>query len=124
MSEIDVKFCSYMISVYDLKSVDNYIPRLCELNERKNCKDISDCYYKQLQQLKAENEVLQSLNDFNVQKIETLEAENEELKEVIYDALDDFNGEYGTDEYDRLLVRASKHKIDISDFGEILYGKE
>ena len=49
-----------------------------------NCVDvkIEDCHYKQLQQLKAENESLKSLNDFNVQKIETLEAENEELKEI------------------------------------------
>lgn len=59
MSKIDVKDCSYMISVYDLKSANNYIPRLCELNERKNCKDISNCYYKQLYKSREENKDLE-----------------------------------------------------------------
>lgn len=99
--EIDVSKCRrYM-------SIDGCCLASYEENELGGswefCKDNPNCYYKQLQQLKQENE---------------------ELKKVIYDALDDFNGEYGTDEYDRLLVRASRLKIDISDFGEILYGKE
>lgn len=56
----------------------------------------SDEYLKVVvenKQLKAENEGLQSLNDFNVQKIETLEAENEELKEKLEQADEDIKAE-------------------------------
>lgn len=70
MSEIDVSKCEF-------KYKDS-----CCLYDEEKCKYIKDCYYKQLQQLKQENEGLESLNDFNVQKIETLEAENEELKKL------------------------------------------
>lgn len=49
--------------------------------EAEFCKKVIFETRNYITKLKAENEGLQSLNDFNMQKIETLEAENDELKE-------------------------------------------
>lgn len=104
MNEIDISKCKYL--EYELEEDGNYY-YFCKIAPKgtdEQCHNFKDCYYKQLQQLKQENEKLstqnyyldianlglaeeneglQSLNDFNVQKIETLEAENEELKKQV-----------------------------------------
>ena len=48
------------------------------------CDDLPECEFKYIEELKAENEILKSQLDFEVQKKEVLEAENERLKKVAF----------------------------------------
>lgn len=67
--EIDVSKCEF-------KYKDS-----CCLYDEKKCKYIKDCYYKQLQQLKIENELLKNERTIDLRnQLEQLKAENEELK--------------------------------------------
>lgn len=81
--EIDVSGCEHFYQYDQCKNTCHWFGTPCEWVDTK------ECTYKQLQQLMQENEGLQSLNDFNVQKIETLQTENDELCTAIRNELHD-----------------------------------
>lgn len=78
--DCNIGMCAYMFNCNGL--IDDL---------EKHCIDNPNCYFKQLQQLKKENEELKSLLDFEAQKSETYQQENEELKEKV-ERLDKITG--------------------------------
>lgn len=86
MSEIDVSKCIFFDkSIYAIEGKLNF----CIVNH-DNCYKFKDCYYKQLQQLKAALD--NTYNDREELKGEynKLKAENEELKEAYCNGLDEY----------------------------------
>ena len=80
---VDVSECEYRTDIHKelladgkIKIFENYC-QICN----DGCYAI-DCYYKQLQRMKEENDGLKSQLDFEIQKRETVEAENEGLNRL------------------------------------------
>lgn len=86
-SKEECEFCKddcYYVQLQRFKAErDLLLSQLVILDGEDVTVQITQEQFEEYNKLKAENESLQSLNDFNVQKIETLEVENEELRKYI-----------------------------------------
>lgn len=116
MSEIDVSKCELIYNDGrcfggQRQGIGN------DCHKSDYCKYNPNCYYKQLQQLKAENEGLKSLNDFNIQKIEALETETEELKSEIRQKKRTIM--MNNDHYHNVDVQNRKYKQCLNEIEEI-----
>lgn len=84
MSEIDETKCIYYIEVRQFEDGEEYYNQCADYkNPSCNCDDEYNCYYKQLQQLKQENEALKQSEQEGLEIVAKLEAENNKLKKYV-----------------------------------------